>query len=137
MAQEYPKELEQLIKSIELEFRHIQPGLFSEETFARIRKRADEFTRELVLESLRISKRHQSDSVSPAYVDHAAEHLASGKTATWRRLVGGIGGLVCGVSLATAGTMIQQNLYTTRGVVLSLICIVVGLPAFIVHIVKE
>ena len=137
MAQEYPKELEQLIKTIELELRNIQPGPFSEEAFTRIRERVHEFTRELVRESIRISKQHQSDSVSPAYVDHAAEHLASGKPAMWRRLVGGIGGLVCGVSLATAATMIQQNLYTTRGVVLSFVCILLGFPAFIVHIVKE
>ena len=55
----------------------------------------------------------------------------------WRRLVGGIGDLISGVGLATAGTMIQQILYTTRGVLLSLECIVLGLPTFMSHIMKE
>ena len=75
--------------------------------------------------------------MSPAYVDRAAEHLASGKPAMWRRLVGGIGGLVAGVGVATAGTMIQQNAYTTRGMIQSLVCIVIGLPAFVLHVMKE
>jgi hypothetical protein len=120
-----------------LKFRQIRPGTFSPEGFQRLKDRIAEFIGELVVESIRVSKRYQSDSVSPAYVDRAAEHLASGKPAMWRRLVGGIGGLVAGVGLATAGSMIQQNAYTTRGMILSLVCIVIGLPAFVLHVMKE
>jgi len=46
-----------------------------------------------------------------------------------------MGGLIFGVGLAIAGTMIQQNLYSTRGVVLAIICIVVGMPPFLIHLI--
>lgn len=132
-----PTELERIIHSAEVEIRQIRPGAFSPEGFQRLKDRIAEFIGELVVESIRVSKRYQSDSVSPAYVDRAAEHLASGKRAMWRRLVGGIGGLVAGVGLATSGSMIQQNAYSTRGMILSLVCIVIGLPAFVLHVMKE
>jgi hypothetical protein len=118
-------------------FREVEPASFSHEGFLRLKERIDEFGAELVSESTRVSKRHQADSVSPAYVDRAAEHLALGKPCTWRRLLGGLGGLVLGVGFASAGSMIQQNSYSTRGVLLSLVCIILGLPAFMYHVMKE
>lgn len=130
-------ELERVIETAGRELRGMEPGLFSPEGFQRLKQRIEEFIAELVLESIRVSRRQQSDSVSPAYVDRAAEHLASGKSAMWRRLIGGMGGLLSGVGLSTSGAMVQQNLYSTRGVLLSLVCIVLGLPAFMYHIMKE
>jgi len=117
--------------------REVEPESFSHAGFQRLNQRIDEFGVELVKESIRVSKQHQSDSVSPAYVDRAAEHLALGKPAIWRRLVGSIGCLVFGVGLATAGSMILQNSYTGRGVVLTLGCIILGLPAFVYQMIKE
>lgn len=118
-------------------FREVEPELFSQAGFKRLEQRSDEFAAELASESIRVSKRHQSDSVSPAYVDQAAQHLILGKPAIWRRLVGSIGCLVFGVGLATAGSMIHQNSYTSRGVVLTLTCIILGLPAFVYQMMKE
>lgn len=130
-------ELERIIKTAELELRQIHPGLFSPEGFQRLTERINEFIGELTVESVKVAKRHQSDSVSPAYVDQASEHLASGKPARWHRVVGSIGGIVFGVGLATAGSMIQSGQYSTRGFVLSIICIIFGMPAFMFHIMKE
>jgi hypothetical protein len=130
-------ELERIIKTAEVELRQIHPGLFSTEGFQRLTERINEFIGELTVESVRVAKRHQSDSVSPAYVDQASERLASGKPATWHRVVGSIGGIFFGVGLAIAGSMIQSGQYSTRGFVLSLVCIVFGMPAFMFHIMKE
>lgn len=130
-------ELERIIKAAELELRQIHPGLFSPEGFQRLKERINEFIAELTVESVKVAKRHQSDSVSPAYVDQASEHLASGKPARWQRVVGGIGGIILGVGLTAAGAMIQSAQYSTRGFVLSVVCILVGLPAFMFHIMKE
>jgi hypothetical protein len=115
----------------------VEPELFSHAGFQRLQQRTDEFASELASESIRVSKRHQSDSVSPAYVDRAAEHLAVAKPTMWRRFAGGIGCLVFGVGLATAGSMIHQNSYSTRGVLLTLVCIILGLPAFVYQMMKE
>jgi hypothetical protein len=130
-------ELERIIKTAEVELRELHPGLFSTEGFQRLTERINEYIGELTIESVKVAKRHQSDSVSPAYVDQASEHLTSGKPARWQRVVGGMGGIVLGVGLAAAGAMIQSGQYSTRGFVLSLICIVFGMPAFMFHIMKE
>src|SRR6266404_332472 len=130
-------ELERIIKTAELELRQIHPGLFSPEGFNRLTERINEFIGELTVESVKVAKRHQSDSVSPAYVDQASEHLASGKPARWQRLLGGIGGIVLGVGLTAVGAMIQSGQYSTRGVLLSVVCLVVGMPAFMFHIMKD
>jgi hypothetical protein len=130
-------ELERIIKTAEVELRQIHPGLFSPEGFQRLTERIGLYIGELTIESVKVAKRHQSDSVSPAYVDQASEHLTSGRPAMWRRVIGGIGGLVLGVGLAAAGAMIQSGQYSTRGFVLSIVCIVLGMPAFMFHIMKE
>ena len=69
-------ELDRIIRTAELELRQIHPGLFSPEGFHRLTERINEFIGELTIESVKVAKRHQSDSVSPAYVDQASEHLA-------------------------------------------------------------
>lgn len=130
-------ELERIIETAEVELRQIHPGLFSPEGFQLLTERINEFIGELTVESVKVAKRHQSDSVSPAYVDQAREHLASGRPARWQRVVGGIGGIIFGVGLAAAGSMIQSGQYSTRGFVLSIVCIVLGMPAFMFHIMKE
>jgi len=132
-----PSELERIINTAEVELRQIHPGLFSPEGFQRLTERINEFIGELTLESVKVAKRHQSDSVSPAYVDQAREHLASSKPAKWHRVVGGIGGIVFGVGLAAGGSMIQSAQFSTRGFLLSMICIILGLPAFMFHIMKD
>lgn len=130
-------ELERIIKTANVELRQIHPGLFSSEGFQRLTERINKYIGELTVESVKVAKRHQSDSVSPAYVDQASEHLASGKPARWQRVVGGIGGIVLGVGLTAAGSMVQSAQYSTRGFLLSVICIVVGMPAFMFHVMKE
>ena len=130
-------ELERIIKTAEVELRQIHPGLFSPEGFQRLTERINEYIGELTVESVKVAKRHQSDSVSPAYVDQASEHLTSGRPARWQRVVGGIGGIILGVGLTAAGAMIQSAQYSTRGFVLSVVCILVGLPAFMFHIMKD
>ena len=137
MANAPHTEFEEILKKTEVELETVSAKPFSPDGFEKLRERIAVFIGELIAESIRVAKRHQSDSVSPAYVVRAAEHLASGRPAMWRRLMGGLGGLVAGVGLATFGTMIQQNAYTTRGVILAIVCIVVGLPFFMVHIIKE
>jgi hypothetical protein len=130
-------ELERIIKTAQVELQRLHPGLFSPEGFQRLTERINEYIGELTVESVKVAKRHQSDSVSPAYVDRASEHLVSGKPAMWQRVLGGIGGIILGVGVAATGSMIQAAQYSTRGVILSVVCILVGLPAFMFHIMKE
>src|SRR2546421_8245456 len=134
---EASSELERIIKTAGVELQHIHQGLFSAEGFQRLKDRSNEYIGELTVESVKVAKRHQSDSVSPAYVDQASEHLVSGKPARWQKVLGGIGGMFLGVGFTAVVAMIQTAQYSTRGVVLSVVCIVVGMPAFMFHIMKE
>src|SRR2546421_5313768 len=77
---EASSELERIIKTAGVELQHIHPGLFSAEGFQRLKDRINEYIGELTVESVKVAKRHQSDSVSPAYVDQASEHLTVRKT---------------------------------------------------------
>ena len=130
-------DLEKIIAAAEAELGQSTPKIFSEEGFDRLKQRIGEFIGELILESARVARRHQSDSVSSAYVDRAGEHLASGKASRWQKIVEGLGAIILGIGLATAGSMVQLGVYTTRGVIVSVVCIVVGMPAFMFHIMKE
>jgi len=88
MALKLPLNLERIAKEAEAELGS-QERLFSPDGFSRLNKRIADYISELTNESVKVARRHQSDSISPAYVDRAAEHLASGKPAMWRRVVGG------------------------------------------------
>lgn len=89
----HSNELERIIRTAGVELQEIHPGLFSPEGFQRLKDRINDYIGELTVESVRVAKRHQSDSVSPAYVDQASEHLVSGKPTRWQKVVGGIGGI--------------------------------------------
>ena len=83
-------ELERIIATAEVELRQIHPGLFSPEGFQRLTERINEFIGELTVESVKVAKRHQSDSVSPAYVVQATSSvrqtrkMAKGGRRNWR-----------------------------------------------------
>lgn len=132
-----PSELESIIKQAELELGPKSPVPFSSEGFERLKQRIADYIGDLTGESVRVARRHQSDSVSPAYVDRAAEHLASGKSARWQKIIEGLGAIVLGIGLATAGSMIQLRDFSTGGVLISVVCIVLGMPAFMFHIMKD
>lgn len=132
-----PSDFEHILQEAESELNQSRSRLFSPEGFVRLSERIAQFIGKLTIESARIARRHQADSVSPAYVDRAAEHIASGRAGRFRKMVEGLGSIILGIGLATAGTMDQTGDYTTRGVVLSVVCIIVGMPAFLFHLIRE
>ena len=42
-----------------------------------------------------------------------------------------------GVGFTAIAAMIEGAQYTTRGVILGVVCILIGMPAFMFHIMKE
>lgn len=137
MPPKVPLDLERITKEAEAELGSTRVRLFSPDGFTRLNERIADYIGELTMESVRVARRHQSDSVSPAYVDRAAEHLATGKAARWRKITEGFGTIILGIGLATAGSMVQTGVYSTNGVILSVGCIVVGMPAFLFHLIRD
>src|SRR5258705_7651870 len=126
--------LQSIIKAAEVELADTSPNGFSPEGFERLKQRISEFISQLTIESMRVAKRHQSDSISPAYVDRASEYLISGKSNRSQKLVEGLGSIIPGIGLATAGSMIQIGDFSSRGPIICVICILVGMPAFLFHL---
>ncbi len=137
MLPKLPLDLERIAKDAEAEIGSTRVKLFSPDGFARLNERIADYIGELTMESVRVARRHQSDSVSPSYVDRAAEHLATGKSARWRKITEGLGSIILGIGLATAGSMVQTGVFSTNGVIISVGCIVVGMPAFLFHFIRE
>jgi hypothetical protein len=135
--QEPHEKLNHIIKTAQSELTDASPDGFSPEGYERLRKRINEYVRQLTIESMKISKRHQSDSISPAYVDRAAEYLVSTRFNRWQKLVEGLGSIILGVGLAAAGSMIQSASFSTRGLILCVVCTLVGMPAFMFHLMKD
>ncbi len=129
--------LQSIIKAAEEELSKNSPKGFSQEGFERLKRRIAEFIGQLTIESMRVAKRHQSDSISPAYVDRASEYLVSGKSHRWQKLLEGLGSIILGIGLATAVSMILESKFSTRGVIISVVCIVAGMPAFMFHLMKD
>lgn len=85
MTPKLPLDLEQIAKHADRNLRS-RLELFSPNALTRLNKRVRIYTNELTRESVRIAKRHQSDSVSAAYVDRAAEHLGIHQKGRWQKL---------------------------------------------------
>lgn len=135
--QEPHEKLDHIIKAAQSELPDTSPDGFSPEGYERLRQRINEYVRQLTNESMKIAKRHQSDSISPAYVDRAAEYLVSAGFNRWQKLVEGLGSIILGLGLAAAGSMIQSTSFSTRGLTFCVVCILVGMPAFMFHLMKD
>ncbi|HEX8694252.1 MAG TPA: hypothetical protein VF746_17660 [Longimicrobium sp.] len=79
----------------------VNPALFSQRGFAELKLRIDGYVVDLVTESRRIAERHQADSISPAYVQRASEHLVSRTRRRRFTLIGTLGGIALGSSFSS------------------------------------
>jgi hypothetical protein len=89
-----PLDLQRISEDAQRELDPKSVKLFSTTGFERLNQRIAEYISDLIMESVRVATRHQSDSISPAYVDRAAEHLATGKGARWRKIAEGLGSII-------------------------------------------
>jgi hypothetical protein len=131
------EELERVLRLAKIEFQQVDHTPFSPEAFQRLTERIDGYIGELVTESGRVARRHNSDSISPSYVDEASQHLISRRTAKWHRLIGAIGGTIFGMGLTSIITMTVANNYSIRSVIVSVVALVVGLIALTYHVWRD
>jgi hypothetical protein len=134
---EMDEELYRVLQKAKIELAPLDHGPFSVEGFKRLNQIIHEYVAELVSESVRVAERCRSDSVSPAYVDEASQHLVSGTKAKWTKLVGTIGGTIFGMGLTNVVTMVTTNLYSAKRIVFSVVAIVIGLVAVTYHVLRE
>ncbi|MCI0487714.1 MAG: hypothetical protein L0229_14065 [Blastocatellia bacterium] len=75
--------LEQIIEHADSELERINPSLFSPVALSRLKEKISEYVVELVSESIKVSKRHQSDTVSAAHKKEI--FMSSARANIWYR----------------------------------------------------
>lgn len=110
---------------------------FSQPAFDILKTKISEYVTDIVGESIRISKRSNTDSVSEFHVKLAAEYLTTSSSRRIFRHIGTIGGIILGASLSNILGMTLTNSYTGGGVILSAILSISGAFMIAFHIAKD
>lgn len=110
---------------------------FSKEAFKYLKTQISQNIKELVDESIKIAKRHHSDTVSISHVDRASDNL--GFSAKRKILIhlGTIGGILLGAALSAFVSMWMVGQYAERGVIFSVIAGIIGAVLITVQMSKD
>lgn len=110
---------------------------FSPPAFITLKAKIGQYVRELVNESIKVSIRHQADTVSAAHVGRASEYLVTNTSCRIYRHVGIVGGVLLGAALSHILEMSAVGQYTGEGTILSAILGVVGAFMIALHIAQD
>ena len=134
---QFEQELAQVRQTAESALESIDPSPFSPSAFAALKEKIAEYVVNLVTESIKISRRHQADTVSANHVQRATEYLVSVTSRRFFRHLGTVGGILLGASLSNILSMAGTGSYTSIGVVLSASLGITGAFLIALHIGKE
>ena len=132
--------IEKTIQAAYVELQSVETHPFSALAFAALKDKISEYIVQLIMESIQVSKRHRSDTVSAAHVEQAADDLASGISRRFFRYVGAGGGILLGISLAPFLTISVSNApiqYNLPGMVISGMLALLGTLLIAFHIARE
>ncbi|NNJ84100.1 MAG: hypothetical protein HKP13_04060 [Gammaproteobacteria bacterium] len=113
------------------------PSSFSPSAFTTLETRIGQYISELVSESIKVSKRHQADTVSAAHVERANEYLVTNTSRRIYRHLGTVGGVLLGAALSHIPTMSSAGRYTSEETVLSAALGIVGAFMIALHMAKD
>jgi len=130
-------ELQRLIRIAEEELSQTDPAPFSPSAFERVKQKISEYTVELITESVKVARRHDSDSVSPSYVDRASEYLVSHSGSKTYRHLGTLGGILLGAVGSNVLSMITTRQFSLGGIVITVLLTLVGAFLVAVNMVKD
>jgi hypothetical protein len=95
------------------------------------------YIRELVGESIEVSKRHKADTVSPAHVERAAEFLVSSAPRGISRHLGVAGGMLLGAGLSNIFAATVSGQYSGLGIAVSTVSGIAGAFLVALHIARD
>ena len=111
--------------------------ILSPAAFSLLEHRIEAYITELISESRRVAKRQRADTVSEAHVEQASNYLVDMPRRRLHRHLGTVGGILLGVALSAALSMITTAVYTTPGFIIILTFAVVGTSLITFHIAKD
>jgi hypothetical protein len=125
------------VQQAENQLRTINPSPFSQSAFTTLKAKVGEYVTSLVAESVRVTRRHQADTVSAAHVERASEYLTTSTSRRVYRHLGTIGGVLLGAALSNLLAMSLAGQYTGGGTILSAALGIVGAFMVALHIAKD
>jgi hypothetical protein len=117
-------EIQEIVRQTEAELDSSLLPRFSTAAYSFLKEKILEYVTELVNESLRIAKWHQSDMV--AHVERASDYLISSTGRRLFRHVGTLGGTLLGAAISNLLTMISASQYSPVAIVLTTVLGMVG-----------
>ena len=126
-----------IVNEAEAALEDIDTSPFSQYAFSILKSKISQYLSELIDESLKVSKRHQADTVSAAHVERASEYLVSSTTRRFFRHLGTVGGILLGGSLSNILAMTVAGKYSALGNLVSIGLGIVGAFLIALHIAKD
>ena len=130
-------DLQKAINEAEQELTNIDTSPFSLSAFDFLKTKIGEYIAQLISESIKISKRHQADTVSANHVQRASEYLFASTSKRIFRHLGTVGGILLGASLSNLLSMTGTGQYTTPGILISSGLGIIGSFLIAIHIAKD
>ena len=130
-------ELEQIIEIADRELQAVDHTPFSPKAFTRLKEKISEYAVQLITESVKRARRHQSENVSTSDVEHASQYLVSSTSHKFYKHMGTFGGLFLGTALSNVLSMITTNQFTLNGIIVTFILTLIGSFMIAAHVVKE
>ena len=129
--------LQRVIEEADAQLQHVKSSPFSPSAFSVLKEKISEHIAQLVSEAIKISKRHQADTVSAAHVERASEYLVTSTSKRFFRHLGTVGGIFLGASLSNILAMTVADQYSTIGTLVSAGLGIIGAFLIALHIAKD
>lgn len=126
-----------IVQKAEAQLGTVDPSPFSPPAFTTLRDKIGQYVTDLVNESVKVSKRHQADTVSAAHVERASEYLVSSTSHKIYRHLGTVGGVLLGAALSNILAMSLAGQYSGGGTILSASLGIVGAFMVALHVAKD
>jgi hypothetical protein len=131
------KEIKAVLQQAERELTTDDTLPFSPPAYSLLKWKIAEYISDLVVESVKVSKRHQADTVSAAHVEQASAYLVSSTSRRIFRHLGTIGGILLGSAISNILAMTIANQYTATNTLISVILGIVGAFLIALYMAKE
>ena len=131
------RDLQRIIEAADAQLQHVTPTPFSPTAFSRVKEKISDYIVQLVSESIKVSNRQQTDTVSAAHVERASEYLISTSTRRVFKHIGTVGGIFLGAALSNFLSMATTDVYTPRGTLISASLAIIGSFMVALHVGKD
>ena len=125
------------VQQAEKQLQDIDSTPFSPSAFTTLKAKIGQYVIDLVNESVKVSKRYRSDTVSSAHVERACEYLISSTSGRFFRHLGTVGGILLGAALSNILAMTLKGQYTGGGTIVSAAFGIIGAFMIALHIAKD